>query len=159
MRAVFGLAAAAMVTLALHPALAQTPAISIPPCAQTPARAQPPLVAPAPVQLVPPALQPAAPQPGGPTPDSPSAGLPIIPGGAGGLCVCLVSHNLSASVFDKTKMHQTCLSSADACQAACNTQYLFSFVPHSTFTCPGRPEETGHVAMNTSPTVRLLSAR
>jgi hypothetical protein len=158
MRPVCSFAFAAIVALALHPANAQTPSSSMPAGTQNPALAQPQLVAPPPVRLMQPAPQPGGPQPGGPTPDSPNAGVLITPGGAGGLCECLNSHNLSASVFDKTKMHQVCLGSVDACQAACNTQYLFSFVPHAIYTCPGRPEE-GHVAMNAQPSVRLLSAR
>jgi hypothetical protein len=63
-------------------------------------------------------------------------------------------------VFDKTKMHQTCLGSPEACQAACQTDHYYSFVPHAIYTCPGPSgPATGHIAMNTRPVVRLLSRR
>jgi hypothetical protein len=163
MRPVFTFALTALAVLALQPAFAQTPS-TMPPGTQNPALAQPRLVAP-PVQLVQPPRPgpqplPAGPQPGSPQPDASSPSALITPGGAGGLCECLNSHALSASIFDKTRLHQRCLTSAEACQAACNTQYLFSFVPHSIFTCPVRPgEEVGHVAMNTRPSARQLGAR
>jgi hypothetical protein len=147
---------AAVLALAVQPAFAQAPITPMPPGAQNPAVAQPRLVAPPPM-LTQPGPQPTA-QPAGPQPGSPSA--LIVPGGAGGLCECLNSHNLSAAAFDKTHLHQSCLGSVDACQAACNTQYLFSFVPHAPFTCPGRPgEELGKVAVNARPSVLLLSQR
>src|ERR1700737_5149332 len=109
MRPVFTFALV-MMALALHPALAQSPSTTtMPPGAQNPAIAQPRLVAPPPpAQLIPPPPLPAP--TAGPQPDAGPSAL-IIPGGAGGLCECLNGHNLSASVFDKTKMHQRCLGS------------------------------------------------
>ena len=148
------LAIGAAFALMLQPALAQTPSPpSMPVGTQNPALAQPQLAAPAPVQLTP--QPPAAPQP-----DAASPSSMIIPGGAGGLCECLINHDASLSVFDKTKMHQACLASVDACRAACNTDHYYSFVPHAVFTCPVRPDQdTGHIAMNTRPAVRLLGPR
>jgi hypothetical protein len=144
-------------TLALltAPALAQTPgANSMPAGTQNPALAQPQLVAPAPAQLAPPS--PAVAPPSAPT--SPSA--LITPGGAGGLCECLVDHDPSHPTWDKTRMHQRCLGSVDACQAACNTEQFYSFIPHATYTCPVNPgEATGHIAMNMQPALRLLTGR
>jgi hypothetical protein len=158
MSVVFKLVLAAVLTLAFQPAFAQSPGVSqMPPGAQNPAFGQPLLVPPPQTQLAPaPSPQP---MPTGPQPGSPSA--MIVPGGAGGLCECLNSHSHSASEFDKTRMHQRCLGSPDACQAACNTPYLFSFVPHATFTCPSRPEEeaTGKVAANTRSVLRLFASR
>jgi hypothetical protein len=149
-------ALAATLTLLAQPALAQTPgASSMPAGTQNPALAQPQLVAPAPVQLAPPP-RPAAPPPSTPT----SPGALIVPGAAGGLCECLVDHDPSHPVYDKTRMHQRCLGSADACQAACNTERFYSFIPHATYTCPGNPgDATGHIAMNMRPALRLLGGR
>lgn len=115
----------------------------------------------------PPAPQPSSFQPGpppggyqpGPTPDSPSAGTLDVPGGAAGLCECLINHDPSLSVFDKTKMHQSCLGSVAACQAACQTDHYYSFVPRAIYTCPLRPEKPGNLALNVQPAVRYLSRR
>lgn len=82
----------------------------------------------------------------------------MVPGGAGGFCECLINHDAGLSVFDKTKMHQACLANVEACQAVCNTQRFFSFIPNAVYTCPGRRDEPGHVAMNTRPAARLLTA-
>jgi hypothetical protein len=99
------------------------------------------------------------PQPGGPQPDQSPASM-IVPGGAGGLCECLINHDPSIPVLDKTRIHRSCLASVDACQAACNTDHYYSFVPHAVFTCPGRPDqETGHIALNTRSAVRRLGER
>jgi hypothetical protein len=149
-------AVAAMLVFVAQPLLAQSPgARSMPAGTQNPALAQPQLVAPAPVQLVPPS-PPIAPPPSAPT----SSGAMIIPGGAGGLCECLIDHDPSHPTWDKTRMQQRCLASADACQAACNTERFYSFIPHATYTCPGSPgEATGHIAMNMQPTLRLLARR
>ena len=156
------LALAVMVASALQPALAQTPSRgAMPAGTQNPAVAQPQLVAPPPPARL---STPPAPQPQ-PQPLAPSAaagpqtpGSMIIPGGAGGLCECLVNHDPTLTVFDKTKMHQSCMANVDACQAACNTQHFFSWVPHAVYTCPARPGE-GQVAMNTLPASRLLGRR
>jgi hypothetical protein len=138
MRPVLRFALAALFGLVIQPALAQTPSTSTMPAGtQNPAVAQPRLVAPPPVQLTPP---PPA-QPAAPPSDAASPASMIIPGGAGGLCECLINHDPALSVFDKTKMHQTCLASVEACQAVCNTPRYFSFVPHAVYTCPGRPGE------------------
>jgi len=158
------LALAAVLILALQPAYAQSPgAESMPPGAQNPALVQPRLVPPPQPMLGQPAQpgpQPTAAAPTGPQPGSPSAGALIVPGGAGGLCECLNSHNLSAAAFDKTHLHQSCLASAEVCQARCNTKYLFSFVPRAIYTCPGRPEEdVARVASNERPTSRMLGLR
>ena len=103
------------------------------------------------------------PQPGGfqpgPTPDSPSAGVLAVPGGAGGLCECLIGHDRSLAALDKTKMHQTCLGNVAACQAACQTDHAYSFVPHAVYTCPLQPEKPGNVALNDQSAVRYLSHR
>jgi hypothetical protein len=148
-------ALAATLTLLAQPVLAQTPSANpMPPGTQNPALAQPQLVAPPPAQLGSPPRS-AAP-PSGPT----SPGALIVPGGAGGLCECLVDHDPSHPTYDKTKLLQRCLVSVDACQAACNTDHYYSFVPNATYTCPGNPgEASGHIAMNTRPALRLLSAR
>jgi hypothetical protein len=107
------------------------------------------------VQLVPPSA-PIAPPPNAPT----SPGALVVPGGAGGLCECLVDHDPSHPTWDKTRMHQRCLGSVDACQAACNTERFYSFIPHATYTCPGNPGDvTGHIAMNLRPALRLLGSR
>jgi hypothetical protein len=150
------LALAATLALLAQPALAQTPAArSMPAGTQNPALAQPQLVAPAPVQLVPPS-PPITPPPSAPT----SPGALIVPGGAGGLCECLIDHDPSHPTWDKTRMQQRCLASADACQAVCNTERFYSFIPHATYTCPGNPgDATGHIAMNMQPAMRLLSRR
>jgi len=135
----------------------------MPPGTQNPALVQPRLVQPPqPVLVQPPQpqAQPIAPPLAAPPPAAASPSALIIPGGAGGLCECLNSHSLSATEFDKTHLHQSCLVSADACQAACNTANLYSYVPHAIYTCPGRPgEDLGHVAMNMRPSTRRLSAR
>lgn len=168
MSPVFKFALAAALTLALQSAFAQTSGTSsMPPGTQNPALAQPRLVQPPQlVQPYQPGPQPGAPAPSagvqpfqpGPQPGQPAPSALIGPGGAGGLCECLNSHVLSAEAFDKTHLHQSCLASADACQTSCNTQNLYSFVPHAIYTCPGRPEE-GHIAMNTRRSTRLLGAR
>jgi hypothetical protein len=110
-----------------------------------------------------PGPQPGAAQPGptqpGPTPNEPAPSALISPDGTGGLCECLISHDPSLSVFDKSRMHQSCLASVDACQAACNTQRYFSFVPHAIFTCPGRSIERNSVAANTNTAGRRLLAQ
>jgi hypothetical protein len=136
------------------PSASATPPAPMPPGTQNPALAQPQLVAPPPVQLVPPS-EPAAP------PSAPlSPGALITPGGAGGLCECLVDHDPSHPTYDKTRMTQHCLVSVDACQAACNTEQFYSFIPHATYTCPINPgDASGHIAMNMRPTFRLLGAR
>lgn len=156
MRPVFMFVLAAMAALALQPARAQTPSGStIPPGTQNPALAQPRLVAPPQPSLILPSAQPATPPAEAASPSS-----LIIPGGAGGLCECLLSHDPALSVFDKTKMHQACLASVEACQAVCNTPHSFSFVPHAVYTCPGRPgEESRPVAGNNRRSVRLAAAR
>jgi hypothetical protein len=148
-------ALAATLALLAPPALAQAPgANSMPAGTQNPALAHPQPVAPAPVQLAPPS-PPVAP-PNAPT----SPGALIVPGGAGGLCECLVDHDPSHPTWDKTRMHQRCLGSVDACQAACNTEQFYSFIPHATYTCPGNPgEPTGHIAMNMRPALRLRAGR
>lgn len=106
-----------------------------------------------------PGPQPSGFQPG-PTPNQPAPSALIGPEGAGGLCECLINHDPKLSVFDKTKMHQRCMGSPEACRAACETDRYFSFVPHAIFTCPGPSgPATGHIAMNTRPAVRLLSRR
>ena len=151
----------AVLALLLHPAIAQTPgqmpaAAAMPPGTQNPALAQPPAAAPAPVRMSPTPVPPATP----PTSQSPAA--LIVPGGAGGLCECLINHDAPGKKqFDKTRMHQTCLANVDACQAACNTDHYYSFVPHAVYTCPMQPggPNTGHIAMNAAPAVRLLSRR
>jgi len=142
-------------TLLAPPALAQTPRTStMPPGTQNPALVQPQAVAPAPIQLAPPSPPIAA--PGSPS----SPGLSVVPGTAGGLCECLIDHDPSHPTWDKTRMHQRCLGSVDACQAACNTERFYSFIPHATFTCPGNPgEASGHIAMNLRPALLRLSAR
>jgi hypothetical protein len=148
----------ALATLALHPALAQVPSSAAPAGTQNPALAQPRLVAPPPpAQLVsPPPVQPGP----GPQPDAPSAASLIVPGGAGGLCECLINHDPGQSVFDKTKMHQRCLGNVEACQALCNTPRYFSFVPHAVYTCPGQPgPESRPVAANGRGGVRVASSR
>ena len=153
------LAAGMILALTLRPALAQMPGTStVPAGTQNPALAQPRL-------NPPPAGQPTQPAPeqpaAAPQRDAASRGSMIIPGGAAGLCECLVNHDPAVPVLDITKMHQTCLASVDACQAACNTDHYYSFVPHAVNTCPTRPgEETGgHIAMNTRATIWLLSRR
>jgi hypothetical protein len=146
--------AAALTLLALS-ASAQTPnANPMPPGTQNPALVQPQLVAPPPAQLVPP------PQLGGPSRSPTSSGALTVPGGAGGLCECLVDHDPSHPTYDKTRLLQRCLVSVDACQAACNSERFYSFIPHATYSCPGNPgEASGHIAMNMRPAPRLLSAR
>ena len=148
-------ALAAMLSLLVQPALAQTPGASSRPAGtQNPALAQPQPIAPAPVQLAPPSPPLASPS----APISP--GALIVPGGAGGLCECLMDHDPAHPTWDQTRMHQRCLASVDACQAACNTERFYSFVPHATYTCPGSPgNATGHIAMNTQPALRLLASR
>jgi hypothetical protein len=152
------LALTAILALLPQPGFAQTPGASSRPAGtQNPAVVQPQLVTPAPVQLAPPA-PPIAVPPGGPTPNS--HGALVVPGGAGGLCECLIDHDPAHPTWDKTRMHQRCLGSVDACQAACNTERFYSFVPHATYTCPSNPGEAGgHIAMNMQPVLRRLSAR
>jgi hypothetical protein len=149
-------ALAAMLTLLVLPAWAQMPsANSMPAGTQNPAVVQPQMTAPAPVRPAPPS-QPAAPQ--ATAPASPDA--LIGPGSAGGLCECLIDHDPSHPTWDKTRMHQRCMGSVDACRAACNTERFYSFIPHATYTCPGNPgDTTGHIAMNMRPALRLLAAR
>ncbi|HWD59066.1 MAG TPA: hypothetical protein VG308_12340 [Stellaceae bacterium] len=190
MKAVSKLIVAIAAMLAVQPALAQTPSSTLPAGAQNPALQQPQLVAPpTPVLVQPPrpaAAQQGGPQPQqtaqpqlvpglqpqqtmttapastgqpGPTPTSPSA--LIIPGGAGGLCECLINHDPGVPPLDKTRMHQTCLASVDACQSACNSGHFYSFVPHAAWTCPGPPngQPGGHIALLSRPAPRLLAAR
>lgn len=154
-------AMAALLALAVAPAGAQTPSGAMPPGTQNPATAQPQLVAPATPQLTqptPPAGPP--PQPAAPGGMTPPSAL-IIPGGAGGLCECLINHDPNLPPFDKTKMHQVCLGSVEACQSACNTQRYYSFVPHAIFTCPAGPGEpgAGHIASGPRSPLRLASTR
>ncbi|HWB50994.1 MAG TPA: hypothetical protein VG651_17920 [Stellaceae bacterium] len=158
MRRVVPFVLAAVVALSVQPALAQTASsTTMPAGTQNPAVVQPHLVAP-PELVPPPAPQPAPAAPPSDAPPSPSS--LIIPGGAGGLCECLINHDPSLTVFDKTKMHQTCLASAEACQALCNTPRFFSFVPHAVFTCPGRPgEEVRPVAARPHSPMRVAAAR
>lgn len=171
MRSVVTLVLTAAVALSLRPAVAQSPgAATMPPGTQNPAFVQP--------QLVPPPggpLSPSPPQPGGLEPASQPGGLPpastpnqpapsalITPdsAGAGGLCECLINHDSKLTVFDKTKMHQSCLGSVEACRAACATDHYYSFVPHAVYTCPGPSgPAAGHIAMNMRPAMRLLSSR
>jgi hypothetical protein len=154
MRPVFKFALAVLTVLALQPAFAQTPSSSTMPAGtQNPAIAQPRLVVPPqPVLSSPPPVEPQS-----DAPASPSS--LIIPGGAGGLCECLVSQDQSETAFDRSKMHQTCLASVDACQAVCNTPHSYSFVPHAMYTCPGPPGgEPRPVAASDRRTVRLAAS-
>jgi hypothetical protein len=150
-------ALATMAALALQPAFAQSSAGgTMPAGTQNPAVAQPRLVAPP--QLTSPSAPPLA--PAGPQPDAPSPASMIVPGGAGGLCECLITHDQGVSPFDKTKMHQACLVSVEACQAVCNSPRVFSFVPHAVYTCPGTPGEGSRpVAANPRSAVRLATSR
>lgn len=145
--------------LMLPSAFAQAPSAgALPPGAQNPALVQPQLAAPpsAPSAT---AAQPVVQPP--PASDSTSPSALIVPGGAGGLCECLINHDAPGQrQFDKTRMHQSCLANVDACQAACNTDHYYSFVPHANYTCPARPDQgTGHIAMNALPAMRLLGRR
>jgi len=175
--------AVAVLAVAVVPAAAQSPGSGTMPAgaqnpAQNPALVQPQLVTP--LRLGPqpgtaatpqpqlaqpyqPGPQPGGAQPGptppGPTPNEPAASALIGPDGTGGLCECLISHDPSLSLFDKARMHQSCLASVDACQAACNTQRYFSFVPHAIYTCPGRSIERNSVAANTKGAGRRLLAQ
>jgi hypothetical protein len=157
-------ALAAIVVLALgpalRPALAQSPGASMMPIgAQNPAVTQPPPIAPRTPVVLPPSTT-VVPQEPAPPPANQSPASMIIPGGAAGLCECLINHDPSAPAFDKTKMHQSCLASVDACQAACNSDHYYTFVPHAAFTCPAHPTpETGHIALNARSAVRPLSER
>ena len=84
----------------------------------------------------------------------------IIPGGAGGLCECVISHEPGAPALDQSKMHQACLASVEACQAVCNSPRVYSFVPHAAYSCPGRPGESSTpVAANRRSVVRLATSR
>jgi hypothetical protein len=151
---VFGLAAVGM--LALQPAFAQSSGGTMPAGTQNPAVAQPRLIAP-PELISRPSPQPA---PAGPQPDAPSPSSMTLPGGAGGLCECLINHDPGAPAFDKSKMHQACLVSVDACQAVCNSPRVFSFVPQAVYSCPGRPDESSRpVAANERNPVRLATSR
>ena len=154
MREVLQLVLGAVVAFAVQPSFAQTPSTA-PAGTQNPALAQPRLVAPPAVLTLPPPPAQAA------APARPEAGSPasqIIPGGAGGLCECLISHDPHLSPLEKNRMHQSCTGSADACQAACNTQTFFSWTPHANFSCPVGPGGN-HVALNTRPSVLRLSAK
>jgi hypothetical protein len=160
MRLGFVFALAAMAALAMQPAFAQSSGGSTMPAGtQNPAVAQPRLVAPAELTARP---QPAAtsPQPAaGPQPDDPSPASMIIPGGAGGLCECLINHDPGVPMLDKNRMHQACLASVEACQAVCNSPRVYSFVPHAVYSCPGRPGEASRpVAANDRSVVRLATA-
>lgn len=104
-------------------------------------------------------VQPDGSQPG-PTPNNPAPSALIGPDDTGGLCQCLIHHEPNLPAFDETKMQQSCLGSLEACQAACQTDHDYSFVPHAIYTCPGPSGPmTGHIAMNTRPVLRLLSRR
>ena len=183
MRPVVTLFVSAVLALTLQPAVAQSPGAStMPPGTQNPALVQPRLVqppggplpqsAPQPGAYQPgpqpsgyqPGPQPSAAQPGGfqpgPTPNNPAPSALIGPDGAGGLCECLINHDPNVPAFDKTKMHQSCLGSPEACQATCQTDHYYSFVPHAIYTCPGpNGPMTGHIALNMRSAVRLLSRR
>jgi len=172
--------AAVVLAFAVAPGSAQSPGSeTMPAGTQNPALGQPQLVTPlrpgpqpggTPATPQPQLAQPyqPGPQPGGaqpgptppgPTPNEPAASALIGPDGTGGLCECLISHDPSLSLFDKARMHQSCLASVDACQAACNTQRYFSFVPHAIYTCPGRSIERNSVAANTQGAGRRLLAQ
>jgi hypothetical protein len=148
---------AVVLALALQPAFAQPPsAVTLPPGAQNPALAQPQMVSPLLPQQQ---QQPAAPQ-SGQTSNPPASSALTSPDGAGGLCECLINHDPNLPPYDKTKIHRSCTESPGACQAACNTEKYYSFVPHAVFSCPVQPGEPGaHVAMNLTRAVRLLSRR
>lgn len=174
----------AALALTLQPAFAQSPgAATMPPGTQNPALAEPHLVQP-PRNLPPyqPGPQPSGYQPGpqptnaqptpqpasvqpdgsqpGPTPNNPAPSAVIGPDDTGGLCQCLIHHEPNLPAVDETKMQQSCLGSLEACQAACQTDHDYSFVPHAAYTCPGPSGPmTGHIAMNTRPALRLLSRR
>lgn len=155
-------ALATMTALAAPPAFAQSSGTSTMPAGtQNPALAQPRLVAPPPQLLSPLAPQSAAqPAVAGPQPDAPSPASMIIPGGAGGLCECLINHDPGVPALDKNKMHQACLVSVEACQAVCNSPRVYSFVPHAIYSCPGRPGEVSRpVAANDRSPVRLATSR
>lgn len=158
MRLGFVFALAIMAALASQPAFAQSSGGSTMPAGtQNPAVAQPRLVAPPELMARPqPAAQPA---PAGPQPDDPSPASMIIPGGAGGLCECLINHDPGVPALDKNRMHQACLVSIEACQAVCNSPRVYSFVPHAVYSCPGRPGEASRpVAANDRSVVRLATA-
>jgi len=163
MRAVVTLVLSTVLVLALEPAFAQSTAQSpgaatMPPGAQNPAVVQPTMIPPAQLTPQPAPAQPAPPPAPAQTPESPTA-LITPDTAAGGLCECLINHDPHLPVYDKTKMHQRCLGSPEACQAECQTDRYFSFVPHAIYTCPGpTPPETGHIAMNSRPPL-LLSRR
>ncbi len=178
MRRVVMLVLSAMLALALQPAFAQSPgAATMPPGTQNPALAQPRLIIPPGGPLSQPAPQPNSTQPGpqptgaqpgpqpsnfqpGPTPNQPAPSALIGPGDTQGLCECLIYQDPNLPPYDKTKIHRSCSPSPDSCQAACNSGKYFSFVPHAIFSCPGQPgEPNGHIAMNFSPALRLLSRR
>jgi hypothetical protein len=105
-----------------------------------------------------PGPQPSSFQPG-PTPNQPAPSALIGPDNTGGLCECLINHDPNLPAYDKTMIHRSCTATLDACQSACNTGKYYSFIPHATFSCPGQPEPSGHIAMNFSPVSRLLSRR
>ena len=158
MRPGFVFVLAALAALAVQPAFAQSSGGSTMPAGtQNPAVAQPRLVAPPELMGRP---QPAAqPVPAGPQPDDPSPASMIIPGGAGGLCECLINHDPGVPALDKNRMHQACLASVEACQAVCNSPRVYSFVPHAVYSCPGRPGEVSRpVAANNRSVVRLATA-
>jgi hypothetical protein len=163
MRPVVTIVLAATLALGLHPALAQQSpgAATMPPGTQNPALAQPQMASP----LIPGTRTNAA-QPSG-TPPSPGAApgtaapsADTTPTGAAGLCQCLISQGPNVPPLDQTKLHLSCSASVGACQAACNTDKSFAFIPEAAFSCPGQPQEqNGHIVMNFTPVTRLLSRR
>ena len=162
MRLGFVFALAAVAALTVLPAFAQSPGGSTMPAGtQNPAVAQPRLVAPPELMARPQPIAPSSlPAAAGPQPDEPSPASMIIPGGAGGLCECLINHDPSVPALDKNRMHQACLASVEACQAVCNSPRVYSFVPHAVYSCPGRPgEESRPVAANNRSVVRLVASR
>jgi hypothetical protein len=161
MRLGFVFALTAMAALAVPPAFAQSPGGSTMPAGtQNPAVAQPRLVTPLELMARPqPAATPSSQPTAGPQPDDPSPASMIIPGGAGGLCECLINHDPGVPAIDKNRMHQACLASVEACQAVCNSPRVYSFVPHAVYSCPGRPGEVSRpVAANDRSVVRLATA-
>lgn len=149
---------AAVLALGLRPALAQQSpaAATMPPGTQNPALSRPQMVSP----LIP-GTQPNAPQPADSQPGTPGdQATPNAPAGPVGLCECLVNHDPNVATLDKTIMHRSCSANVGACEAMCNTQKDYSFIPDATLSCPGQPQEqNGHIVMNFTPAVRLLSRR
>lgn len=161
MRPVVTFALAVALVLTLRPALAQQSpgAATMPAGTQNPALVQPQLVTPYRAGPQPGSPATGATQPG-PTPNEPAPSALIGPDATGGLCECLINHDPNLPPYDKTKIHRSCSPSPGACQAACNTEKYYSFVPHAIFSCPGHPGEPGsHIAMNLRPAVRYLSRR